>query len=119
MTSNALVLAAGRLTLADLRCIAAGSVELSLAPEAWNDVERCAAVVQQAAAGDAAVYGVNTGFGKLASTRIAKDQLQQLQLNLIRSHSVGVGAPFEAPGAAPDAGHQGGVAGARLQRCAP
>jgi histidine ammonia-lyase len=97
MTSNALVLAAGRLTLADLRCIAAGSVELSLAPEAWNDVERCAAVVQQAAAGDAAVYGVNTGFGKLASTRIAKDQLQQLQLNLIRSHSVGVGAPFEAP----------------------
>ncbi|MDP0964974.1 aromatic amino acid lyase, partial [Klebsiella pneumoniae] len=50
--------------------------------------------VAAAAAGDAPVYGVNTGFGKLASTRIAKDQLAALQLNLIRSHAVGVGAPM-------------------------
>jgi histidine ammonia-lyase len=54
-------------------------------------------VVQRAAAGDAPVYGVNTGFGKLASTRIGADDLAALQRNLIRSHSVGVGEPMAAP----------------------
>jgi histidine ammonia-lyase len=60
-------------------------------------VQRSAVVVQAAAAGDAAVYGVNTGFGKLASTRIGADDLATLQRNLIRSHSVGVGEPLAAP----------------------
>ncbi|HEX7438519.1 MAG TPA: histidine ammonia-lyase [Caldimonas sp.] len=50
----------------------------------------------RAAAGDAPVYGVNTGFGKLAGTRIGAGDLAQLQLNLIRSHSVGVGDPLQA-----------------------
>ena len=50
--------------------------------------------VQRAADGDAPVYGVNTGFGKLANQRINKEQLATLQLNLIRSHSVGVGEPL-------------------------
>jgi histidine ammonia-lyase len=50
--------------------------------------------VQGAADGDAPVYGVNTGFGKLANQRINKEQLATLQLNLIRSHSVGVGEPL-------------------------
>ncbi len=44
-----------------------------------------------------AVYGINTGFGKLAQTRIADDQLAQLQKNLVLSHSAGVGAPLVAP----------------------
>ncbi len=52
---------------------------------------RAEAVVAQAAAGDAAVYGVNTGFGKLASTRISPEQTAQLQRNLILSHNAGVG----------------------------
>ena len=51
-------------------------------------------MVQAAAAGDAPVYGVNTGFGKLANQRISAEQLDTLQLNLIRSHSVGVGEPL-------------------------
>ena len=51
--------------------------------------------MRRAAAGDAAVYGVNTGFGKLASTRISEADLATLQLNLIRSHSVGVGEPLQ------------------------
>ena len=51
--------------------------------------------MQRAADGDAAVYGVNTGFGKLASTRISAGDLDTLQRNLIRSHSVGVGEPLE------------------------
>ncbi|MDR7297888.1 histidine ammonia-lyase [Pelomonas aquatica] len=82
----------GQLTLAQLADIAAGRAALQL--DDWAPVDQSAALVAAAAAGDAPVYGVNTGFGKLASTRIAKDQLAQLQLNLIRSHSVGVGAPM-------------------------
>ena len=57
-------------------------------------IRSSAALVQQAADGGAAVYGVNTGFGKLASTRIAKSDLAVLQLNLLRSHAVGVGEPL-------------------------
>jgi histidine ammonia-lyase len=82
----------GQLTLTQLADIAAGSVTLQL--DEWAPVDKSAARVAAAAAGDAPVYGVNTGFGKLASTRIAKDQLAQLQLNLIRSHAVGVGTPM-------------------------
>ncbi len=40
------------------------------------------------------VYGVNTGFGKMASVRISRDQIRQLQVNLVRSHACGVGAPL-------------------------
>ncbi|WP_457445433.1 histidine ammonia-lyase [Roseateles sp. P5_E4] len=82
----------GQLTLDQLADIAAGRAALQL--DDWRAVDKSAALVAAAAAGDAPVYGVNTGFGKLASTRIAKDQLAALQLNLIRSHAVGVGAPM-------------------------
>ncbi len=82
----------GHLTLAQLADIAAGQARLEL--DDWSAVDASAARVATAAAGDAPVYGVNTGFGKLASTRIAKDQLAALQLNLIRSHAVGVGTPM-------------------------
>jgi histidine ammonia-lyase len=82
----------GQLTLDQLADIAAGRAALQL--DDWAAVDKSAALVAAAAAGDAPVYGVNTGFGKLASTRIAKDQLAALQLNLIRSHAVGVGAPM-------------------------
>jgi len=92
--TTTLKLTPGSLTLDQLRQIQQGGVRLELVPEAWEDVQRGAAVVQKAAAGDAAVYGVNTGFGKLASKRIAKDELDTLQRNLIRSHCVGVGAPM-------------------------
>ena len=46
---------------------------------------------------DAAVYGVNTGFGKMASTRISHGEIRHLQLNLVRSHACGVGAPLSEP----------------------
>ena len=68
----------GHLTLAQLAEIAAGGTSLEL--HDWQPVDQSAALVAAAAAGDAPVYGVNTGFGKLASTRIAKDQLAALQL---------------------------------------
>ena len=87
----------GRLTLDELQAIHAGAPALRLDPQALPAIEASAAVVQAAAAGDAPVYGVNTGFGKLASTRIGAEDLSQLQWNLIRSHSVGVGEPLAAP----------------------
>ncbi|MEH0167544.1 histidine ammonia-lyase [Paucibacter sp. JuS9] len=94
MTITTLEITPGRLTLDQLRSIRHGGVKLALHESAAATIRRSAAVVQAAAAGDAAVYGVNTGFGKLASTRISKDDLAALQRNLIRSHCVGVGAPL-------------------------
>ncbi|WP_284617283.1 histidine ammonia-lyase [Aquabacterium humicola] len=90
-----LVLKPGALTLEDLQAIHRGGVQLALDPSAARVIEASAAVVQRAAAGDAPVYGVNTGFGKLANKRISEADLALLQLNLIRSHSVGVGAPLQ------------------------
>ena len=94
MTAKQLTLHPGSMTLDDLRVIHAGGVHLTLPPSAYAAMQASAAMVQAAAAGDAPVYGVNTGFGKLASTRIDATALDTLQLNLIRSHSVGVGEPL-------------------------
>jgi len=87
----------GRLTLDVLQAIHAGGVELTLGPGPRQAIRASAAIVQRAATGAAPVYGVNTGFGKLASTRIEAGQLATLQMNLIRSHSVGVGEPLQPP----------------------
>ncbi len=87
----------GALSLDQLRAVHAGLLPLTLDPQSQAGVLASAAVVRRAAEGDAAVYGVNTGFGKLASTRISEGDLATLQLNLIRSHSVGVGDPLPAP----------------------
>jgi histidine ammonia-lyase len=90
-----MILTPGSLTLETLQAIHTGGAALEFAPAALAQVHASAAVVQRAAQGKAPVYGVNTGFGKLASTRISEADLATLQLNLIRSHSVGVGAPLE------------------------
>ncbi|HUL65654.1 MAG TPA: histidine ammonia-lyase [Burkholderiaceae bacterium] len=84
-------LAPGSLTLETLQAIHAGSVPLAIDAGAMAQVRASAAVVQRAAQSNVPTYGVNTGFGKLASTRISETDLATLQLNLIRSHSVGVG----------------------------
>src|SRR5262245_61361471 len=90
-----MILTPGSLTLDTLQAIHAGGDRLEIDPAARAQVAASAAVVQRAAQGNAPVYGVNTGFGKLASARISEADLATLQLNLIRSHSVGVGAPLE------------------------
>jgi histidine ammonia-lyase len=95
MTS--LVLNPGKITLDELGLIHAGVCQLSLPESARVAMRASHALVKAAADGDAPVYGVNTGFGKLANKRISKDQLATLQRNLIRSHSVGVGEPLAAP----------------------
>src|SRR6266480_4182667 len=54
-------------------------------------------LIEQIIARDAVVYGVNTGFGKLAEVRIPREELRQLQLNLVRSHACGIGDPLTEP----------------------
>jgi histidine ammonia-lyase len=81
----------GRLTLAELRSIWQQPAALSLAAGANAAIAASAAAVQRIVARGAPAYGINTGFGLLAKTRIPDDQLQQLQRNLILSHSVGTG----------------------------
>ena len=82
------------LTLAQLVTIADGGAEAALDAAARPRIDRARAVVEARAGGDEPVYGVNTGFGALADTRIAKDALDQLQVNLLRSHAAGVGEPL-------------------------
>jgi histidine ammonia-lyase len=90
-SQTSLELNVGALTLDDLLALRAGGRALTLPQHARDAIAASHAVVAKAAAGDAPVYGVNTGFGKLASKRISREDLATLQLNLIRSHSVGVG----------------------------
>ena len=93
MTSK-ITLNPGKITLDELNAIHSGVCQLSLPESARVAIRAAHALVKAAAEGDAPVYGVNTGFGKLANKRIDKDQLDALQRNLIRSHSVGVGEPL-------------------------
>ena len=95
MQTPTLQLSPGALTLGELLAIHAGGVTLNLDPAASAGVLASAAIVQRAARSAEPTYGVNTGFGKLASTRISEADLATLQLNLIRSHSVGVGEPLQ------------------------
>jgi len=82
------------LSLKDLLAIADDRAEVGLAPDARARVAASRAVVDAKADGDAAVYGVNTGFGNFAETRIDKHDLAKLQLNLLRSHAAGVDTPL-------------------------
>jgi histidine ammonia-lyase len=86
----------GAATLQELRAVMSGA-KLALHPGWRETTARSVAALQARLAGGEALYGVNTGFGKLASTRIPPDRLAQLQLNLIRSHAAGTGAFLPAP----------------------
>lgn len=84
----------GRLDWNLLREVRSGPLQLDLEPAAWTDVHDSARAVARVLASGQVVYGLNTGFGKLASTRIPDSDHAQLQLNLLRSHAVGVGEPM-------------------------
>jgi len=88
----ALDIAAGKLTLGMLRRIARGEARVALDPATRPAIDASRAAVQQAVDHGAPAYGINTGFGKLAKTHIANDQLERLQTNLVHSHAVGTGA---------------------------
>ena len=90
--SDSLILGSRPLRLAELRRIYAGPVTVSIDPAAMRAVRDAHSVAVRLAAGETAVYGINTGFGLLAQTRIAPAQRALLQRNIILSHAAGVGA---------------------------
>ncbi len=87
----------GGLDKALLARVAAGPLKLAVAASAKAGIQASVDCVRALVARHDPVYGINTGFGKLAQTRIADDQLTQLQRNLVLSHSAGVGQPMSAP----------------------
>ncbi len=90
-----LVLTPGKTTLEQLEQLWREELPARLAPSARPAVEAASAFIAAAAAGDVGVYGVNTGFGKLASVKIAAKDTATLQRNLILSHCCGVGEPLD------------------------
>ncbi|CCD90646.1 Histidine ammonia-lyase (Histidase) [Bradyrhizobium sp. ORS 375] len=93
---STIIVEPGRVSLADLATVYSGAA-LALDSAYWPRVEAAAAIVAKAAQGAEPVYGINTGFGKLASKRIPPDQTAQLQRNLILSHCCGVGPATPEP----------------------
>ena len=84
------------LSIAETCAVArARKVEVRLAPAAAERMRASRALIERLAAGEAPIYAVNTGVGLLANVRIASDELEQLQRNVIRSHSTGVGEPLD------------------------
>jgi histidine ammonia-lyase len=94
MSTTPFTLHPGHMTLADLRRVWQAPVTVQLAPEAQAAIAQSADTIHRIVAKGDAAYGINTGFGKLAKTRIPDEQLEQLQRNLILSHSVGTGEPM-------------------------
>jgi len=89
-----IVLTGNDLTFAQLYDVALRGHDVQLSPSAEERMKASRAVVEHVVESGATAYGINTGFGKLASVRISSEQVSQLQVNLVRSHSSGVGAPL-------------------------
>ena len=90
-----LTLQPGQLTLSTLRTIWQEATAITLPFTAYPAIEASSATIHRIVARGEPAYGINTGFGKLAKTHIPDDQLEQLQRNLILSHSVGTGTPID------------------------
>jgi len=85
------------LTLAAVREVAVEGRTVLLSPDARGAVDKARAVVEEIVAGSQVSYAITTGVGKLSDVRIAGDQIRELQVNLVRSHAVGVGEPLTIP----------------------
>ena len=96
----------GAVTLAELRAIWAGARSRST-DGAWAAIDASAASIGRILASGRTVYGVNTGFGILAQTRIPDDRLAELQTNLILSHSCGLGDALDRADRPADDGAEG------------
>jgi histidine ammonia-lyase len=97
MTDATVVLDGGPLRLEAVLAVARGGAAVEIAPGALSAVERSRAFVERVGAGDAPVYGITTGVGKLKDTLIAPAERSRLQRNLVLSHAGGVGAPLAEP----------------------
>src|SRR5580698_422385 len=94
---DCLVLDGQALTLAEIEDVACKGRTVEIGADALKRMAASRELIEQILAEGQTVYGVNTGFGKLADVRIAPESLAQLQTNLVRSHAGGVGAPLSEP----------------------
>ncbi|RQW63342.1 histidine ammonia-lyase [Vibrio viridaestus] len=81
----------GQLTLAEIRRVSRESVKLSLSPDAYEAIEKSTKMVEKVISEGRTVYGINTGFGLLANTKIAPEDLETLQRSIVLSHAAGIG----------------------------
>ncbi|GHZ63009.1 histidine ammonia-lyase [Vibrio cholerae] len=86
-----LMIKPGQLSLKQLRQVSRSPVVLSLDPEAIPAIAESAQVVEQVISEGRTVYGINTGFGLLANTKIAPQDLETLQKSIVLSHAAGIG----------------------------
>jgi histidine ammonia-lyase len=90
-------LGGGPLSLAEIVRVAVDCEPVEIAAAALEAINASRKVVEEIVARGAIIYGVSTGFGKLADVHIPPDKLEQLQVNLVRSHSCGIGRPLSEP----------------------
>jgi len=93
-TMQALHISGNDLTLEDVRQVVYERRPILLQPQARLAVERSRAVVDDLLANEGVAYAVNTGVGHLADLRISQQDVLKLQVNLLRSHAVGIGDPL-------------------------
>lgn len=84
-----------RLTVSKALQIAQGKIKGQLSEEAITKINKSTADVQQIVEGQSTVYGINTGFGPLCNVKISPEDTKELQYNILKSHSVGVGHPIQ------------------------
>jgi len=82
------------LTLHEIARVALEKEPVAIALQAQSAIHASRRVVEEIVSRHAVIYGVSTGFGKLADVQIPADQLEQLQVNLVRSHCCGIGRPL-------------------------
>ncbi len=90
-----IVIENGQLTIDELIRVARKNEEVSFSAQTKERIEASRKKLENAAKGEVAVYGVNTGFGKFSEVKINKEELKELQRNLIISHACGVGSPMK------------------------
>jgi len=86
-----------QISLVQLAAVASGGEAVHITDLARPRILASRKLIEQIIERDAVVYGVNTGFGKLADVRIGRHELRQLQLNLVRSHACGIGNRLSEP----------------------
>ena len=91
---NALHISGNDITLEDVREVAAERRAALLSPDARAVVNLARAVVDEIVASNKVAYAITTGVGKLSDVRIVGEQIRELQVNLVRSHAMGVGTPL-------------------------
>ena len=95
MMSNSVYLDGNTLSPAEAMAVATGSAKLEITQDSWDRIINSRKVVEDILKSGEVVYGINTGFGSLVNTTIDSEKLQELQINLIRSHATGLGQQMD------------------------